>query len=836
MSIDHNESKTRSELLKENNELRSLLGEAKETLHAIQNGEIDAIVTPNGADGPQVYTLESADTLYRNIIQEMVEGVATVTLDGTILYGNAQLASMLKLPLEKLIGQKLNDFILTKDLQTYNSILNDGLRAKSQGEIHIKSHNNTIIPVNISANTIKNFKGIYIVITNLSEHKHHELLKIAHEELKESENHYRQLFTSMTEMFEILELIYNENGKVIDYYYREINPAAEKFIGKPKNEIIDKRGKDVFNIIEDYWLEFYDRVSKTGKPEKFENYRSELDKYFSVIAWKIKKDQIAVILTDVTKRRKAQKEFKERTDKFRAIFQNSMDAILFTIADGTILDANIAAEKMFGYKKEEMIKLGRNGIVDINDPNLTVLLAERNRTGYAKGELRLIRKNGTVFPAEVSNNVFVDINGNNRTSMIIRDITRRKQAEEDLNRYRSELESLVKERTYELENAYESLKISQEHYMALFDSIDEGFCTIEVIFDENKKPVDYRYLEMNPAFEKQTGYSDAKGKLMRDITSDFEESWFEIYGKVALTSKPVRFVNEAKVLNKWFDVYAFKVGGSNNHEIAVLFSDITEFKDTEQKLKEYQHTLEEKVEKRTLELTRSNSELEHFAYVASHDLREPLRMITSFLQLLERQYTNKLDKNAHEYIDFAVDGAKRLDNMINDLLEYSQVKSMERKLVPVDTEEVLKETLINLKIPIEENHAIITHDPLPTIIGDKEILIQLFQNLISNSIKYRSNETPKIHISNKDEQNKHLFSILDNGIGMSVDHLERIFTIFQRLHSKEEYEGTGIGLAIAQKIVHQLGGQIWVESELGKGSTFYFTIPNRDGEYYNQVY
>ena len=836
MSSDHYESKTRDQILKENIELRSRLDEAEETLYAIQNGEIDAIVTPNGSEGPHVYTLESADTLYRNLVQEMVEGVATLTIDGTILYGNAQLASMLQIPLEKLMGHKLNDFILSEDLEIYNSILNKGLKTKSQGEIHIKSINNTIIPVNISANTIKDSKGIYIVITNLSEHKHHESLKIAHEQLKESEHHYRQLFTSMTEMFEILELIYDKNGKVIDYYYREINPAVEKFIGKPKEEIIGRRGKDIFNIIENYWVEYYDRVSKTGSPEHFENYRSELDKYYSVTAWKIKKNQIAVIFTDVTKRKKAQREYKERNDKFRALFENSIDAVLLTKVDGTILDVNVAAEKIFGYNKEEMVKLGRNGIVDTNDPNLSVLLSERYKTGRAKGELRLKRKDGTIFPAEISNSVYNDIKGNKRTSMIIRDITRRKQAEEDLNKYRDELERLVKARTYELENAYEYLKISQEHYLTLFNSIDEGFCTIEVIFNKNKKPVDYRYLEMNPAFEKLTGLTDAKGKLMRDITLDFEENWYEKFGEIALTGKPMRFVNEVKILNKWFDVYAFKIGGKESHEVAVLFNDITQFKETEKKLKEYQQSLEEKVEKRTLELTRSNSELEHFAYVASHDMREPLRMITSFLQLLEKQYTDKLDQNAHEYIDFAVDGAKRLNNMINDLLEYSQVKSMERELVPVDTEEVLEDTLINLKIPIEESKAIITHDPLPIIIGDKEILVQLFQNLISNSIKYRSDETPKIHISAKEEQDNHRFSVQDNGIGMELDHLERIFTIFQRLHSNEEYEGTGIGLAIAQKIVHQLGGQIWVESEKGKGSTFYFTIPNRDGEFYNHTF
>ena len=243
-------------------------------------------------------------------------------------------------------------------------------------------------------------------------------------------------------------------------------------------------------------------------------------------------------------------------------------------------------------------------------------------------------------------------------------------------------------------------------------------------------------------------------------------------------------------------------------------TDVTERKNIEEDLK---ITMDE--------LKQSNKELEQFAYITSHDLREPLRMITSFLQLLERRYKDQLDQDAHEFIGFAVNGAKRLDTMTNDLLKYSQISNKKREAIPVDFEHVLEHTLENLKVQIEENNAIITHDPLPTIVGDEELKVQLFQNIIGNAIKYRSQETPKIHISTIKEKNQYLFSIKDNGIGMSPKHLEKIFTIFQRLHTNEEYEGTGIGLAIAQKIIHQQGGQIWVESEIGKGTTFYFTIP-----------
>ena len=240
-----------------------------------------------------------------------------------------------------------------------------------------------------------------------------------------------------------------------------------------------------------------------------------------------------------------------------------------------------------------------------------------------------------------------------------------------------------------------------------------------------------------------------------------------------------------------------------------------------------EHSKAENALRETLmEVERSNAELEQFAYVTSHDLREPLRMITSFLQLLERRYSDQLDEDASDFIGFAVDGAKRLDAMINDILIYSKVSKKERNLTNVDLNKILDQTYLNLITSIEESNAKITHDPMPTIIIDEKLMVQLFQNLIGNAIKYRSQESPTIHISSQKENNQWLFSVRDNGIGISKEHLQKIFTIFQRLHTKDEYEGTGIGLSIVQKIIHQHGGEIWVKSEPGKGSIFYFTIPD----------
>jgi len=233
----------------------------------------------------------------------------------------------------------------------------------------------------------------------------------------------------------------------------------------------------------------------------------------------------------------------------------------------------------------------------------------------------------------------------------------------------------------------------------------------------------------------------------------------------------------------------------------------------------------EELERSTEELAKTNADLKQFAYVASHDLREPLRMITTFLQLLERRYKDQLDQNANEFISFAVDGAKRLDKMIMDLLEYSRVANQEMQFNDVGLLEVMDRVLSNLNVLIKENGAQITYDPLPTIWSDENLMVRLFQNLISNAIKYRREEAPIIHIYAEEEGNKYVFSVKDNGIGIDPQHLERIFTLFQRLHTHEEYEGSGIGLTIAQRIVHQHGGEIWAESEPEKGSAFYFTIP-----------
>lgn len=253
--------------------------------------------------------------------------------------------------------------------------------------------------------------------------------------------------------------------------------------------------------------------------------------------------------------------------------------------------------------------------------------------------------------------------------------------------------------------------------------------------------------------------------------------------------------------------------------------DITRRKTYEAALRDAHDALEVQAH----DLARSNEELEQFAYVASHDLQEPLRMISSYTQLLGRRYGAKLDGDAKEFMEFIVDGAARMKQLIEDLLAYSRVGTRGRDFAPTDSGAALAKALANLRAAQEASGAKLTHDPMPEVLADGAQLVQLFQNLVGNAMKFRGEEAPRIHVAAETRDEVWVFTVRDNGIGLDTQYADRIFMMFQRLHNKAEYPGTGIGLAICKKIVDRHGGRIWVESQPGKGCTFGFTLPRHHG-------
>jgi len=329
----------------------------------------------------------------------------------------------------------------------------------------------------------------------------------------------------------------------------------------------------------------------------------------------------------------------------------------------------------------------------------------------------------------------------------------------------------------------------------------------------------------NPAAEKMFGYSKDEiieqnvKMLMPESYRDKHEAGLNNYvstGKSAIIGlEPV----ELEALHKNGTTFPVEltIGDArlDEHRTFIgIIRDISERKWAEKKLL-----------KSMEELECSNKELEQFAYVASHDLQEPLRMITSYTKLLERRYKDKLDENANDFIAYAVDGATRMQGLINSLLAFSRVSTRGKEFGPTDCCLVLNQAIANLKMFIEENSASIKYDPLPTVMGDGSQLVLLFQNLIGNAIKFRGENTPQVHISAQRNEEEWVFCVSDNGIGIDPEYFNRIFVIFQRLHGKDTYPGFGIGLSISKKIVERHHGRIWVESEGGKGTRFYFTIP-----------
>jgi PAS domain S-box-containing protein len=296
----------------------------------------------------------------------------------------------------------------------------------------------------------------------------------------------------------------------------------------------------------------------------------------------------------------------------------------------------------------------------------------------------------------------------------------------------------------------------------------------------------------------------------------------------------------------WFETIARAVRdpkASRGLEIHGASRDVTERVRIEEALRRVRDELEERVRERTgelervnaelesqaRELSRSNAELQQFAYVASHDLQEPLRMVSSYTQLLERRYKGRLDVDADDFIAYVVEGVARMQRLISDLLAYSRVGTRVKTPAPTPGDAALERAIANLRIALEESGATVTHDPLPTILVDEGQLVQLFQNLIGNAIKYRGEGPPRVHVGARRDGVEWHFAVRDNGIGIDPQYAERIFEIFQRLHTRDEYPGTGIGLAICKKIVERHSGRIWVESRSGMGATFHFTIPERAG-------
>ncbi len=492
---------------------------------------------------------------------------------------------------------------------------------------------------------------------------------------------------------------------------------------------------------------------------------------------------ILASIRDTTERRKTEA-------RFRSLLDSAPDAMVISNKEGVIELTNRQAERLFGFTREEMA-----------GQRVEMLIPERLREDYARDENRFMegdferrmglglelqarRKDGSEFPVEIS---FSPLEGPNGISMTaaIRDISERRKSE---IRFRALLESAPDAMVIVGETG--SIVLANFQTERLF-----GYTRMELVGQSVDVLVPPDLQSRHGAHRKQ--FFEAPRQREMGPGLDL----------MAVRKDGTQFPVEISLS---------PLEGMDGTSVTAAIRDISERKLAAQKLAE-----------KMAELRQSNEALEQFAHIASHDLQEPLRMVTSYTQLLSRRYKGRLDADADEFIHFAVDGTQRMKRLIEDLLLYSRAGRGGPPATRIASQEALQEAIGNLAVAIGESGAQITWDALPDVAAVELHLVQIFQNLIGNAMKYRGERPPHIHISAKAAEKEWIFSVADNGIGIEAKYFDRVFVIFQRLHGQGEYEGTGIGLAICKRILQQQGGRIWVESEPGIGSTFYFSLPMR---------
>jgi PAS domain S-box-containing protein len=585
----------------------------------------------------------------------------------------------------------------------------------------------------------------------------------------------------------------NAKGKITD-----VNKSTEEVTGYTREELIGSDFSDYFTepekarvgykkvftqgYVRDYPLAIRHKSGKvTDVLYNASVYRNQAGEIQGVFA----------AARDVTERKLAEQKLSAASLYSRSLLEASLDPLVTISKEGKITDVNEATENVTGCSREELIG---------SDFSEYFTEAEKARAGYkqvfTEGFVRdyplaIRNKSGKItdvlYNAAVYKNVDGTISG---VFAAARDVTSRKQAEE-------------------------KLRAASQYSRSLIEASLDPLVTISA---------EGKITDVNKSTEEVTGFS--REQLIGSDFSDYftepqkaRKGYQEVFTEGFVRDYPLAIRQKTgKIIDVLYNATLFRNEAGQIQGIFAAARDVTERNAMENEIKQ---TLEK--------LKQSNSELEQFAYVASHDLQEPLRMVASYVQLLERRYKGKLDADADGFIAYAVDGANRMRGLIDDLLTYSRVSRLGKPFEPTDLESTLDIVLMNLQASIAENSAVVTHNKLPVVMADGGQLVQLFQNLISNAIKFHGKKPPHVHVSAQVKETEYLFSVRDNGIGIAPEYFDRLFKIFQRLHTREEYPGSGIGLAVCKRIVERHGGRIWLESQVGKGSTIYFTLNKQKG-------
>jgi PAS domain S-box-containing protein len=737
---------------------------------------------------------------YRGLLEAAPDAMVVVNQAGKIVLLNLQAEKQFGYQRDQLVGRQVKNIIPEGFAER---LIADGTRTAAEAlaqqigtgiELSGLRKDGSQFPIEIMLSPLDSAEGILVTaaIRNISVRKDAE----AH--LAQMEGRYRGLLEAAPDAM----VVVNQSGKIV-----LLNLQAEKQFGYQRDQLVGRQVKNIIpkgfaeRLIADGTRTAAEALAqqigtgielsgrrKDGTEFPIEIMLSPLDSAEGIL--------VTAAIRDISVRKNAEAHLAQMEGRYRGLLEAAPDAMVVVNQSGKIVLLNLQAEKQFGYRRDELVGQQVKSIIPegfaerlIADGTRTAAeaLAQQIGTGL---ELSGRRNDGSEFPIEIMLSPLENAEGGVLITAAIRDISVRKDA---------------------------------ERHLALMESWNRGMLEaapdVMVLVNQGGEIV-----LVNLQAEKQFGYrrDELLGQPVKNIIPDgFAEQLIADAVRSAESDLGQQIPMRIELSGRHKDGNDFPIEimlsplkSDEGVLVTAAIRDIGARKEAEALLLQT-----------VADLNRSNEELGQFAYVASHDLQEPLRMVASYTQLLSKRYKGKLDADADEFISFAVDGANRMQRLIQDLLAYSRVGTKGQELVDTSSQDALEEAILNLRGSIEESGALVTHDPLPRVLADESQLVQLFQNLVGNAIKYQSPGIPLVHISStKNAGTKWIFAVKDNGLGIDSRYFERIFGMFQRLHKREEFDGTGIGLAICKKIVERHGGSIAVESQLGEGSTFRFAL------------
>ncbi len=644
--------------------------------------------------------------------------------------------------------------------------------------------------------------------------------KQAEEKVRESE----QLFSTLFYKSPIMKAI----AEAPSVRYIDVNDAYAEFLGYPKTEIIGKTSLELKMLVHpDERVRILHELEKNDFVRNAETQlraKDGTERWISTSIDKLSlygKECYLIALIDITDRKLFEKkllklsqeleqkvqertqQIKESEKRYRYLFENNpMPMWVIDLETFRFLDVNEMAVLQYGYSRKEFLSMTA---LDIRPEKEVELFKQSdhsfdgNAANYRKGVWNHRKKDGTIILAEIIAHEII-FDGKQARFILSNDITEKRKAEEKLIR-------------------------SEELYRSLFENMLHGFAYCRAIFEDDRLQ-DYVYLAVNSEYESITGLKDITGKKVSEVMPGLlaaDPEYAAIITRVLLTGKPEKFETWVAALGKWLSISLY----SPEHGYFVGLADnITERKLAEQRGKRLNEELEKRVVSRTEELRKSNDELEAFSYSVSHDLRAPLRGIIGFSAMLEEDYGPQLDDGAKRVIAIIKNNTSRMGQLIDDLLGFSRMSRHNIVKTDINTAAMVSEIVQEMDDLSRSPRIDWVIHPLPGVRGDANIIRQVWINLISNAVKYSKDiSDPRIEIGSFPSEGNTGFFVRDNGVGFDAQYTNKLFKVFQRLHSAQEFEGTGVGLAIVEKIISKHGGKVWAEAEVGKGATFYFNLP-----------